>query len=64
MNANLKDLATKALSGDEAAQVAIIREIRMGHTRSGASGCLYRKANGRGVRRFTEAVRSYAEATA
>lgn len=59
-NMTYKELATKALAGDEAATKEMVRNLGMGHTRSGASGFLYRKSNGRGVRSFHEALKSWA----
>jgi hypothetical protein len=61
MKTTYKELATAALAGCEKSQKKMFENIGTGHTRSGASGFLFRKANGRGVRRFAEALKSWAD---
>lgn len=57
---NNETLAQRALNGDEAAEREMVSRLQMGHTRSGASGFLFRKRNGRGVRSFYSALRDWA----
>jgi hypothetical protein len=61
MNETLKQKAVRAMNGDQGAQAELVKLLGLGHTRSGASGFLYRKANGRGCRSFNQAMKSWAD---
>jgi len=59
-NETWAEKARRSIASDNAATMELSVLLGMGHTRSGASGYLYRQANGSGVRSFNKAVKSWA----